>query len=81
LEADRVLRVTRPTHRQQKYKILDTNRYARIDHPEAVARGMLHDLLIKLGERHVRALLYPLFVALKSPKVDRKSAAETIMNN
>jgi hypothetical protein len=54
---------------------------ARIDHPEAVARGMLHDLLIKLGERHVRALLYPLFVALKSPKVDRKSAAETIMNN
>jgi FKBP12-rapamycin complex-associated protein len=54
---------------------------ARIDHPEPVARQILHNLLFKLGEKHCRAILYPLFVALKSPKVERKSAAETIMNS
>lgn len=54
---------------------------ARIDHPEPVARQLLQGLLIKLGEKHPRALLYPLFVALKSPKQDRKEAAELIMNS
>ena len=54
---------------------------ARIDHPEPVARQMLHNLLTQIGERHSQALVYPLSVAVKSPKQDRKHAAEELMNS
>jgi FKBP12-rapamycin complex-associated protein len=49
---------------------------ARIDHPEPNARRLLHNLLSRLGMRHAQALVYPLSVALKSPKGNRKEAAE-----
>ena len=52
---------------------------ARIDHPEQNARRVLHDLLGRLGQRHTQALVYPLSVALKSPKGNRKEAAESLM--
>lgn len=52
---------------------------ARIDHPESNSRRLLHELLGRLGERHAQALVYPLSVALKSPKGDRKEAAESLM--
>lgn len=52
---------------------------ARIDHSDPVARGLLHALLVRLGARHSQALVYPLAVALKSPKGDRKAAAEDLM--
>lgn len=52
---------------------------ARIDHPEQNARRVLHDLLGRLGQRHAQALVYPLSVALKSPKGNRKEAAEILM--
>ena len=52
---------------------------ARIDHPRSNARRVLHDLLGRLGQKHAQALVYPLSVALKSPKGDRKEAAESLM--
>ena len=52
---------------------------ARIDHPEQNARRVLHELLGRLGQRHAQALVYPLSVALKSPKGNRKEAAEILM--
>jgi FKBP12-rapamycin complex-associated protein len=52
---------------------------ARIDYPEPNARRLLHELLGRLGVRHAQALVYPLSVALKSPKGDRKEAAEVSM--
>ena len=53
---------------------------ARIDHPEKGARTLLHSLLMRLGSKHAQALVYPLSVALKSQKGDRKEAAESLMN-
>ena len=35
---------------------------ARMDHPEATSRRLLHSLLERLGEEHPPVLLYPLFV-------------------
>ena len=52
---------------------------ARIDHPRSNARRVLHELLGRLGQKHAQALVYPLSVALKSPKGDRKEAAESLM--
>lgn len=43
-------------------------------------RSVLHPLLIRLGERHPQALMYPLSVLLKSPVAERKNAAESLMN-
>eukprot|EP01041_Mallomonas_annulata_P001944 gene1944-3771_t len=54
---------------------------ARIHHPEDSARNMLHNLLRRLGAKHAQALIYPLFVALKSPREDRKAAAEILMSS
>jgi len=51
---------------------------ARIDHSEEKARKLLHNLLVRLGERHTQALVYPLWVALKSPKLERAQAAEAL---
>jgi FKBP12-rapamycin complex-associated protein len=54
---------------------------ARIDHPGIPARKLLHALLVRLGEKHAQALVYPLAVALKSPREDRKLAAEGLMKS
>jgi phosphatidylinositol kinase/protein kinase (PI-3 family) len=53
---------------------------ARIDHPDKDARHLLHSLLMRLGSKHAQALVYPLSVALKSQKDDRKEIAESLMN-
>ena len=54
---------------------------ARIDHPDFTARDLLHKLLVRLGVRHSQALVYPLSVALKSPRGARKEAAEGLMQS
>jgi hypothetical protein len=54
---------------------------ARIDQYESTSRKLLHNLLIRIGVCHVQALVYPLSVALKSPKDCRKEAAEYLMNS
>ena len=53
---------------------------ARIDHPEASARKVLHNLLSRLGTKHAQVLVYPLSVALKSPIEDRQGIAEGLIN-
>jgi FKBP12-rapamycin complex-associated protein len=53
---------------------------ARIHTREGPVRFLLDDLLSRLGSRHPQALVYPLSVALKSPKHERKSAAEALMS-
>ena len=52
---------------------------ARIDHPERNARTLLHGLLSRLGTSHAQALVYPLSVALTSPRMERRLAAESLM--
>jgi FKBP12-rapamycin complex-associated protein len=52
---------------------------ARLDHPEENARKLLHALIIRLGNSHAQALVYPLSVAVKSPRTERKLAAESLM--
>ena len=54
---------------------------ARIHIREPSVRSVLHPLLTKLGEKHPQALMYPLSVLLKSPVVERKTAAESLMNS
>jgi FKBP12-rapamycin complex-associated protein len=54
---------------------------ARIHIKEPCIRSVLHPLLIRLGEKHPQALMYPLSVLLKSPVAERKSAAESLMNS
>ena len=46
-----------------------------------LTRQLLHNLLSRLGAKHPQALVYPLFVALKSPREDRKAAAEILMSS
>ncbi len=52
---------------------------ARIDHPEVNARKLLHSLIARLGSSHAQALVYPLSVAVKSPRPERREAAESLM--
>jgi FKBP12-rapamycin complex-associated protein len=54
---------------------------ARIHIRNPSVRSVLHPLLTRLGEKHPQALMYPLSVLLKSPVVERKSAAESLMNS
>lgn len=54
---------------------------ARIDHPEETSRLILSNLLIQLGKRHAQALVFPLSVALKSPKAERITAAQSLMTS
>jgi FKBP12-rapamycin complex-associated protein len=54
---------------------------ARIHIKSPSIRSVLHPLLVRLGEKHPQALMYPLSVLLKSPVVERKSAAESLMNS
>jgi phosphatidylinositol kinase/protein kinase (PI-3 family) len=53
---------------------------ARIDHADALPRQLLHSLLAQLGTRHAQALVFPLSVAIKSPKQDRIEAAQGLMS-
>jgi FKBP12-rapamycin complex-associated protein len=54
---------------------------ARIHIKSPAVRSVLHPLLVRLGEKHPQALMYPLSVLLKSPVVERKTAAESLMNS
>eukprot|EP00697_Spironema_sp_BW2_P017838 gnl/Spiro4/9656_TR5124_c0_g1_i1.p1 gnl/Spiro4/9656_TR5124_c0_g1~~gnl/Spiro4/9656_TR5124_c0_g1_i1.p1 ORF type:complete len:2413 (+),score=551.86 gnl/Spiro4/9656_TR5124_c0_g1_i1:148-7386(+) len=53
---------------------------ARIHTPQQVVRKMIHDLLLKVGEQHPQALIYPLMVAAKSAAEVRKAAALSLMD-
>lgn len=53
---------------------------ARIQLKEPGIRSILHPLLIRLGEKHPQAMMYPLSVLEKSPVIERKLAAESLMN-
>jgi len=54
---------------------------ARIHIRNPSIRSVLHPLLVRLGEKHPQALMYPLAVLLKSPVGERKRAAEVLMNS
>mmetsp|Transcript_48383 Transcript_48383/g.54822 ORF Transcript_48383/g.54822 Transcript_48383/m.54822 type:complete len:3288 (-) Transcript_48383:257-10120(-) len=54
---------------------------ARIHLNNPSIRSVLHPLLVRLGEKHPQALMYPLSVLLKSPVAERKSSAESLMNS
>jgi serine/threonine-protein kinase mTOR len=54
---------------------------ARIHIKSAPIRNVLHPLLVRLGERHPQALMYPLSVLLKSPVAERKNTAESLLNS
>jgi len=54
---------------------------ARIHIKSPSVRSVLHPLLIRLGADHPQALMYPLSVLLKSPVVERKVAAESLMTS
>jgi FKBP12-rapamycin complex-associated protein len=53
---------------------------ARIHMKNPNVRAILHPLLVRLGQKHPQALMYPLSVLIKSPVVERKVAAESLMN-
>lgn len=54
---------------------------ARIHHEGDIGRNLLHDLLSKLGTKHAQALMFPLSVALQSPREDRQNAAQSLLTN
>ncbi len=54
---------------------------ARIHMRSPPVRSVLHPLLIRLGKKHPQALMYPLSVLVKSPVLERKEAAESLMNS
>jgi len=54
---------------------------ARIHIKSPSVKSVLHPLLVRLGAKHPQALMYPLSVLIKSPVVDRKEAAESLMNS
>ncbi|GKY96129.1 hypothetical protein MPSEU_000573100 [Mayamaea pseudoterrestris] len=53
---------------------------ARIHMKDSNIRTILHPLLVRLGQKHPQALMYPLSVLVKSPVEERKVAAESLMN-
>lgn len=54
---------------------------ARIHHEGDIGRTLLHDLLSRLGTLHAQALMFPLSVALQSPREDRQNAAQLLLMN
>jgi len=52
---------------------------ARINIPDDRIRASVHKLLLRIGQEHPQALVYPLTVASKSPPNARMRAAEKIM--
>eukprot|EP01105_Mastigella_eilhardi_P021948 TRINITY_DN5365_c0_g1_i1.p1 TRINITY_DN5365_c0_g1~~TRINITY_DN5365_c0_g1_i1.p1 ORF type:complete len:2426 (-),score=601.66 TRINITY_DN5365_c0_g1_i1:7080-14204(-) len=53
---------------------------ARIHSPVPAIHRLTHDLLTSVGKIHPQALVYPLTVASKSPKIDRLAAAQSIID-
>ncbi|CAM9429783.1 unnamed protein product, partial [Ectocarpus sp. 8 AP-2014] len=66
---------------KKKWSALVQQLIACMNHKDEVCRKALHKLLMRLGEKHPQALVNPLSVALKSPKEDRKAAAEKLMQH
>eukprot|EP00494_Astrolonche_serrata_P002244 UN02250 len=54
---------------------------ARIHTSRQAVRDLIHDLLQKIGAQHPQALVYPLTVAIKSPRVDRQQSARKILDS
>jgi FKBP12-rapamycin complex-associated protein len=54
---------------------------ARIQISTPSIRTILHNLLIRLGEKHPQALMYPLSVLINSPVTERRESAESLMNS
>jgi serine/threonine-protein kinase mTOR len=54
---------------------------ARIQIRDVSIRSVLHPLLARLGEKHPQALMYPLSVLVKSPVVEQRVSAESLMNS
>lgn len=54
---------------------------ARIQINSPIVRSILHPLLVRLGQKHPQALMYPLSVLVKSPVDERKAAAHSLMNS
>ena len=54
---------------------------ARIHSNSAPVRGLIHQLLVRVGRQHPQALLYPLLVACKSQSASRRGAATTVLEN
>ena len=52
---------------------------ARINTPNDVIRASVHNLILRIGQQHPQALVYPLTVASKSPPGARMRAADAIM--
>ncbi|CAM9593323.1 unnamed protein product, partial [Ectocarpus sp. 12 AP-2014] len=66
---------------KKKWSALVQQLIACMNHKDKVCREALHKLLMRLGEKHPQALVNPLSVALKSPKENRKAAAEKLMQH
>ncbi|CAM9335390.1 unnamed protein product [Hapterophycus canaliculatus] len=66
---------------KKKWSALVQQLIACMNHKNQNCRDALHGLLMRLGEKHPQALVNPLSVALKSPKEDRKEAAEKLMKH
>ncbi len=54
---------------------------ARINIKHECSRAVLHSLLDRLGRHHPQALVYPMCVALKSPRSSRREAATMLIAN
>ncbi|CAB9503979.1 protein kinase mTOR [Seminavis robusta] len=54
---------------------------ARVSIKSSRIRKVLHPLLVRLGERHPQALMYPLSVLLKSPVAERKNTADSLLKS
>jgi len=54
---------------------------ARIHMRSTPIQTVIYPILIRLGEKHPQALMYPLSVLLKSPVKERKEAAESLMTS
>jgi hypothetical protein len=53
---------------------------ARINLPDTVVRGQIHDLLFRIGREHPQVLIYPLTVAGESPDPVRKEAGRSLLH-
>ena len=54
---------------------------ARIHSNSTPVRGLIHQLLVRVGRQHPQALLYPLLVACKSQSASRRGAATAVLEN
>lgn len=53
---------------------------ARINLPDTIVRGQIHDLLFRIGREHPQVLIYPLTVAGESPDPVRKEAGRSLLH-